>query len=205
MLMLDLGKCISAFGNHFSAEASLQALKGLNDKKVLDDFDKTQRQKPGQRNTPRLRYIMPTVDNFRRTKKGRRLVTQCQKLIELQLKSFPAKSLLDVDGEVLKFSHGGKPGEIAKNEFLDKAPHFFDSYFVQVRRKIDFGAKVQAWLLEIENEMKNEYRFKKLEELIWLVWTSELTVMKGYEQKKEVKPDADSDEECDSEVHSESD
>ena len=154
------------------------------------------------------RYIVPIVDNFRRSKKGRRLVEQeCNKLLDLQVKTFPNKSMLDVDGKVISYDYNGRQGTISKAEFLLKAPYFLESYFVNTRRKVDFGAKVHGMLTGIEQEITKKYKSKPLHEFVWMVAAAKITATKGYVEE-EAEEDVEmqhEEEDDDAEDGSESD
>eukprot|EP00435_Cladocopium_sp_Y103_P008560 s487_g2.t1 len=161
---------------------------------------------------PGPRFIIPIVDNYRRTKKGRKLIVQeCSKLIVTQSKRFPAKSMLDLDGKTISWKFNGAEGAMSYDEFLVKVPHVIDNYFVQVRRKVDFGAKVHAWLTNIEKEMSQSYRFKQLQELVWMVSVTDLAATKGSKKafenvdKDKNKEDEEADDGMDTDNYAEQD
>ena len=162
-------------------QASRKALKSLSEMNMeMGDESAKPKAAPVPKSKLGPRFIVPIVDNFRRTKKGRKLIVQeCSKLISSQSKRFPAKSMLDLDGKIISWKFNGVEGKISLDEFLVKAPHVIDNYFVQVRRKVDYGAKVHAWLTNIEKEMSQSYRFKQLQELVWIVSVTQVAATKG--------------------------
>ena len=148
----------------FLLQASIQALKALNEMNA-DLEDEPKQKKPKGTTKGTRRYIVPIVGNFKRTKQGRALMEQeCRKLIELQATKFPAKSMVDIDNKTITYSYNGTSGAISMTEFLLKAPVFFDNYFVSVRKKVEFGAKVHSWITDVTKEMTKDYRFKRLQE-----------------------------------------
>lgn len=126
------------------------------------------------------RFIVPIVDHFRRSQKGYQLMRQeMARMLDRQAKQFPAKSMLDLDGKKVSWSFGSENGSIARDDLITKTPHFLDSYFVEVRRRVDFGARCQGWFEKIEKQI---YKFKLLQELVYLVSVSELSKSKGLEK-----------------------
>ena len=186
-------------------KASLRALRGLKEMELGDFEDESKAKKGAGQETKakgpkQPRYIMPIVDNYRRTKKGRKLIAQeASKLLDLQAKTFPSKSMLNLDGDKITYKFNGATGEITKQAFLTKIGWFFDHYLVQVRRKVDFGARVQSWLMEAEKEMSKTYKFKKMQELVWLVAVTKLTNLKGLEECGEKDEDENAQSEHDEE------
>ncbi len=138
------------------------------------------------------RYIVPMVDNFRRSVKGYQLMKQeMGRMLDRQSKAFPAKSMLDLDQKMVSWSYGSETGKIAREELITKTPHFLDSYFVEVRCRVDFGARCQSWFQKIEKQMSQDYKFKLLQELVYLVSVSQLSKTKGLEKEGEQEGDQD--------------
>ena len=162
-------------------------MKSLNDADGQDVEAETK--KPPTKRGPR--YIMPIVDNFKRNDKGRRLIKQeLNKLLDKQAKQFPNRSMTDLENKFVNYSFNGVNGKISKEELLMKAPEFFDSYFVLVRKKVEYGAKIQAWLTQIDSAMQKSYKFRGLHELVWMIASADLKKTQGYE------PDADDSSEA---------
>ena len=179
----------------------------MNESSADDEGAKKQTQKKGT-GQKTSRYIMPTIENFRRSKKGFKLISQqCEKLIQLQAKTFPARSMLNLDGNKISYQFNGINGCISLSDFLLKAPYFMDLHFVQIRRKLDFGARVQEWLVDMEEGMKKFYKFKKLQEFVWSVAKCEIANLRGLEadQLEEDEPEDNEDVEAAEEQQGESD
>lgn len=164
-------------------QASVRALKDLGaDIDALAEPE-SQPKKGGQKGP---RYIQPAVANFRRTKKGYALIRQeITSLLKLQAHVLPAKAMLDVDHVNVSFTYNGKSGTVKREEVLLKAPSFFDSFFVQIRNKIQWGGRVQSWLSKLRDEIEKNYRSKGLCELIWMINESVLTETKGHDAHEE--------------------
>ena len=96
-------------------------------------------------------YIQPVVDNFRRTKAGGRLICQeIKRLLDTQAKMFPDRSFWNVDFSKVKFTDAkGDPSEIATDDLILKSPHFFSTYFHSIRRRQQYGFRVQNWLASV--------------------------------------------------------
>lgn len=157
-------------------QASIRGLKSMNESEGKEEVPK-----PVVKRGPR--YIQPTLENFRRSKLGFRLMFQeVSKLITLQSKTMPKKSMLNLEGSEVSWSFSGRSGQISMSELQIKVPAFFDSYFVNTRRRIDFGARVQKWINDVEKALE-KYNCKGLHELIFAVATSELAKTKGFEQE----------------------
>ena len=117
-----------------SLQASARALKDLKDLKDQGDF-------AGQEDAPKVakkrepKYILPIVDNFKRTKQGYKLMAQeLVRLVVEQAKRMPQKALLDVNGEKISYKHEGKHGMMTIEELKTKGPVFLDSYLALVCR-----------------------------------------------------------------------
>ena len=96
------------------------------------------------------RYIKPSIDNFRRSKKGSALIRQeVKRLLVDQAKAFVKKPMLDPNEEFVRYSEHGKATQIKLTALLEKAPMFFSIYFTNIRKKIDFGHRVHKWLVEV--------------------------------------------------------
>lgn len=97
------------------------------------------------------RYIQPIVANFKRTKAGGRLIVQeLKKLLDGQMRMFPHKSFWNVDQSMVSFKDAkGEQSQIAADDLMLKAPHFFSLYFQSIRRKLDYGHRVQNWLANV--------------------------------------------------------
>ena len=107
------------------------------------------------------------------------------RLLTKQVKLFPNKAMVDMDDKMCTYTYNGESGSILKEELLMKTPVFFDHYFVGVRKRVEFGAKVQGWLAGIDSKMANDYRFKDLHELVWLIASSKFTETTGFVQDDE--------------------
>ncbi len=114
---------------------------------------------------------------------------EIDKLLKLQATTMPARALLDVDHVNIIFAYNGKSGKVSREELLLKAPSFFDSYFVQIRNKIQWGGRVQSWLSNLQEDIEKKYRSKGLCELIWMINESVLTEAKGHEAHEESSED----------------
>ena len=96
------------------------------------------------------KYIEPLVENFRRTKKGDRLVQQeVRLLLELQNKHFPAKPMLSPDGGTVRYTVEKVAHSVPMQELSAKIGSFFSSFFQEIRNKQSYGVKVQSWLQEV--------------------------------------------------------
>lgn len=127
------------------------------------------------------RYIVPCVENFRRSKAGFRLIAQeLRRLLKEQARTMPEKALLDHNGTNVQFAYQGKKGTVTLAELEAKAGHFFASYLIQVKKKVLWGSRVQSWLAEIEKSITKDYKSKSLHELVWLINSSQLAETKGY-------------------------
>ncbi|CAJ1354521.1 unnamed protein product [Effrenium voratum] len=108
------------------------------------------------------KLIEPIVDNFRRNKQGYRLMQQeVARLLDQQAKVFKDKPILSAENEV-RFRKNGANQVISKDAFMRKVPFFFDTYFVQVRQKVQFGLKVKEILDACWREMEQNLRYKDL-------------------------------------------
>ncbi|CAL1133760.1 unnamed protein product [Cladocopium goreaui] len=102
------------------------------------------------------RYIKPSIDNFRRSKKGSALIRQeVKRLLVDQAKAFVKKPMLDPNEEFVRYSEHGKATQIKLTALLEKAPMFFSIYFTNIRKKIDFGHRVHKWLVEVSTALKD--------------------------------------------------
>ena len=96
------------------------------------------------------RYIRPIPENFQRTKKGTKLIKQeLQKILDLQTKLFPRKSMFDVNKENVRFTKAGSNQSIKISDLLTKAPIFFSKFFGTIKRKLDFGQRVHRWFSDV--------------------------------------------------------
>jgi hypothetical protein len=97
--------------------------------------------------TSKKSWIPPLLDNFKRTKKGQQLIRQeLMVLLQEESKMFPHKSMFNVDRTKVRYSEHGQVQEISVDALMERAPRFFSVYYATVRRKIDYGLKVQQWL-----------------------------------------------------------
>ena len=72
------------------------------------------------------KYIPPTTENFKRSKKGFQLMVQeLRKALEDQAKRMPSKSLLNTDKTKVAYKHQSQKGTIDMRTLLKKAPPFF--------------------------------------------------------------------------------
>ena len=125
------------FVNGPTGQASLRALTALEGERPTQP---QKRQRPSK-------YIVPKVENFKRSKAGSRLVRQeVLKLVDEQARLCPGKVMRTIDGKNVRYSSSGRVESITLDVLLEKAPGFFSSFFGGVRRKLEYGAKVQEWL-----------------------------------------------------------
>ena len=97
--------------------------------------------------TSKKSWIPPHPENFKRTKKGQQLIRQeLMLLLQEESKMFPHKSMFNVDRTKVRYSEHGQVQEISVDALMERAPRFFSVYYATVRRKIDYGLKVQQWL-----------------------------------------------------------
>lgn len=99
----------------------------------------------------KTKFIPPVVDNFRRTIKGGKLICQeLKKLLTEQARLFSDKAMLNADHSLVRYTTSAKENkEITTAALMMKAPHFFSYYFATIRRKLDYGHKVQSWLSNV--------------------------------------------------------
>ena len=126
------------------------------------------------------KHVAPTVENFRRSKKGGKVMRQeLNKLVRLQKKIMPKKSMLDHNEKLVAYSYQGRKGQISLDELLEKVYHFFDAFLVKVRNKLQFGGRIQSWLARIEKSIVKDYKDQDLQELVSMIALSQLTATKG--------------------------
>lgn len=158
-------------------KASIRGIQSMNE---LDGDEPEPAKQPSKR-APK--YIQPLLDNFRRSKRGFKLMWQeVAKLLRIQGKTFPNKAMVNLDGTWVTWNYSGQSGKISMEELGIKVPAFFDSYFVNIRKRIDFGHRVQKWINDVEKQMVVDYKQKGMHELIFLIATSQLAKAKGFEQ-----------------------
>lgn len=96
------------------------------------------------------KYITPTTDKFRRTKEGGRLICQeLRRLLQEEVRMFPHKAMINANGDTVRYSKCGEAKEIAMEVLMVKAPIFFSAFYVNIRRKLDYGHKVHSWLTKV--------------------------------------------------------
>ena len=151
----------------------LQALKENESEEKCDSKKLSGKKKEGK-------WITPTVENFRRSKLGYKLmVQQVTRLLKEQALLMPNAAMLDVNHTTVSWKFQGKSGTISLQELQTKTAPFFCSYFVSVRKRVVFGAKIQGWLADIEAALK-QYSSKKMHELVAMIALSKLIDSKGY-------------------------
>lgn len=113
-------------------------LASIEEKEVVDS-DKVKR---------RTNYVKPVPENYRRSRNGAKLIRQeMKKLLDDEKKMFPRKAMISADGETIRYSKNGQTETILLSTLLEKAPHFFSSYYHLIRRKVDYGLKVHTWFI----------------------------------------------------------
>jgi hypothetical protein len=161
----------------FSCQASVRALVELNKNSVDKEESTRKKREP--------RFIQPTVENFRRTKKGASLMEQeLRRLVQKQAKKMPSKALLDVDETKITFQFQEKKGTLSVQDLCMKGPQFLDAYFRDYRNKIVFGTKVQTWFAQISAAI-DEYQSKPLHELMYLISAFKPSALTGKEMSDE--------------------
>ena len=126
-------------------EESMQALDFL-----IEEKKKEAKAAPKKKAHVPKKYIEPLVENFRRTKKGDRLVQQeVRLLLELQNKHFPAKPMLSPDGGTVRYTVEKVAHSVPMQDLSAKIGSFFSSFFQEIRNKQSYGVKVQSWLQEV--------------------------------------------------------
>ena len=126
-------------------EESMQALDFL-----IEEKKNEAKAAPKKKAHVPKKYIEPLVENFRRTKKGDRLVQQeVRLLLELQNKHFPAKPMLSPDGGTVRYTVEKVAHSVPMQDLSAKIGSFFSSFFQEIRNKQSYGVKVQSWLQEV--------------------------------------------------------
>ena len=105
-----LGLCLAVFLVEFcdsvelSVKESHRMLTEINKEKEKHAPEKKAVEKSKQ---PKVRYIKPLVENFKRSVQGQRLIRQeLQKLIDDQCRFSPLRSMKDVSGSLVRFTAG---------------------------------------------------------------------------------------------------
>ena len=145
---LDQFRPSSWFENQPSCSAMLQeSLRAMTELRN-NETPKGEIKKSGKSKS--AKWIKPLAENFKRTLKGQALVRQeVRKLLQQQTHSFPLKSMVDAEGTTVRYGVEGEVRGIALDSLLHKAPYFFSYYFRDVRKKLDYGARVQRWLCSV--------------------------------------------------------
>ena len=108
------------FVNGPTGQANFRALTALEGERPTQP---QKRQRPSK-------YIVPKVENFKRSKAGSRLVRQeVLKLVDEQARLCPGKVMRTIDGKNVRYSSSGRVESIALDVLLEKAPGFFSSFF----------------------------------------------------------------------------
>jgi hypothetical protein len=151
------------------------------------------------------KYIQPIVANYRRTKKGCALMRQeLKRLLETQAKRMPGKALMDCEEKKVDYEYQGRKGSISVEKFLLKGPEFLDAFHTKIRKMILFGAKIQQWIQQVDDALRN-YKHKPLQELIALVDAFEPASLKGYVEPEEDGEDEDHEDVEDAEMDDDGD
>lgn len=106
---------------------------------------------PKKRGVRGAQYIQPVTENFRRTIAGGKLIVQeLKKILDTQCKMYPHKSFWNVDSSAVKFTDAkGDPAQITTSDLMFRAPKFFNIYFHSFRKRIQYGMRVQNWLVSV--------------------------------------------------------
>lgn len=160
-------------------QESLRALVALN-----AENGHVSEQKPKRQYHPK--HIPPIIDNFKRTKKGGVLINQeLRRLLNEQMRMFPKRSMLTMDSDKVRFAISGENKSISRTELELKAPIFFSAFFVGIRRKLDYGARVQKWLSETMRAMVDNGSTKELNQLIGQIATFHPTELQGLSEESD--------------------
>ena len=97
------------------------------------------------------KYIQPTVDAFKRSKDGSKLIRQeLKRILVEQSKMYPHKAMLNSDLTMIKYTgRGGKISQCTMEDFLEKGPAFFSLYFNSIRKKNMYSQKVFDWFQRV--------------------------------------------------------
>ena len=156
---------------------ALKALISLN-KEHQQEVEATKK-----RRVTTVKLIQPTIENFRRNKKGQKLIAQeLSRLLTDQSRWFPLKPMASMDGTKVRFSHQGQVKEISKSELCAKASSFFSCYFGDIRNKLNYGAKVHGWLTEVKKGMEVDMSDAKLNSLIGEIANFKAPELQGFEE-----------------------
>ncbi len=162
-------------------QASKRAFQSLLEENPA--VDEEQKRKGVAKRAPK--WIQPTVENIRRTKAGFKVMVQeVMRQLRDQAKCFPSHAMLSLEGTSVTYKRLKESKTIGINELQIKIGPFFSSFFADTRNKIQFGGKVHAWLSDVDKNLK-EGRMNKIQELIWLIDSSELTACQGYQTGSE--------------------
>ena len=111
-----------------------------------NDLQSMQKEAAAGKRAPRSRRIEPVIENFKRTKKGFKLMSQeMERLLQKQCELFPAKCMTNVDFTEVRFTYKGEAKKIGTGALLKKTPYFFSAFYSSIRNKLLFGQKVMSW------------------------------------------------------------
>ena len=160
-----------------SIQASARAIVALSE----EQQEEVKKKPGGGKRGPK--WINPVAANFKRTKQGRALMVQeVTRLVHHQSKVMPNKAVLDLNNKEVSWEYKGDSGCISVQELCHKAPIFFDHFFSEVRNKLMFGAKIQAWIASIDKAL-GEYNSKPLMELVYLISASQFASTVGFQDE----------------------
>lgn len=130
------------------AQVSMKALKYLVEEEKTKKVDaEVKAAKAGK--AQQRKYIEPTIENFRRTNRGQKLVQQeLLALLNFQARNFPLKPMMSMNKDKIRFTEEGQNFEVSVEEIMGKIHQFFSFYFREIRKKESYGVKVQGWLNE---------------------------------------------------------
>ena len=145
------------------------------------------------------KYIPPTTENFKRSKKGFQLMVQeLRKALEDQAKRMPSKSLLNTDKTKVAYKHQSQKGTIDMQTLLKKAPLFLDAFFVGTRKRTEFAIKVRGWYQTIFKGIE-EYKTEPLHEMVALISMFQPAALRTYAPDDDAEDEEDAQDEDDAE------
>lgn len=129
-------------------QAGLRALCYLE--KEMPVAPEVAKKKQGSKAPKGPKYIQPSVEKFRRTKEGARLIRQeIKHLLAEECRMFPHRPMVNANNDTVLYSDEGVNKSISMDTLMEKAPAFFSIYYTLIRNKVDYGSKVQSWLKSV--------------------------------------------------------
>ena len=96
------------------------------------------------------KFIEPLAMNFKRSKKGDKLVQQeVKRLLDKQKSLFATKPMWNAGVSEVRYTDNGETKSISTKMLMLQAPLFFSLFFSSIRQKLLFGTKVQQWLVDV--------------------------------------------------------